>query len=229
VRSRLAALVVATGALGACSKNVVYEFPSCVQGSSAVSVLTVPKDYGVSGDRRINERVPPEDPGRVSFFRTYLFTTYPDFAPRATAGEEARARTQQALGDPEIATAWIVHGDALAFHLSRDAQTPREESPDGRYWVYPDRFARAGKPSYDRMNHFLPKETGSNVLITCQDRGDNALPVDGPRCTVESRMLQPPQLACLTVGYRIAPRDLPRWREIDEALKNRVRGFASER
>jgi hypothetical protein len=221
----IAAALLAT--VAAAAQEVVYEFPSCQRGSKDIQVLAVPSSYGVSGDRRINERVPPADPGRVTFFRTYLFATYPDFEPLATASAEQKNQTQQALGDAAIPGAWVIHGDGNSFYRARDTAPP-EESPDGRYWVFPDRAFRAGRPSGDAMNHFVPKDRG-DVLIMCADRGDNSLPTSGARCIVQSLVAQPPQLACITVGYRIPPEDLTRWRELDARLQSKVKSMTRQR
>ena len=210
-------------------QNVVYEFPSCVRDSGVVKVLTMPATYGdIGGDRRINNRFAPGEPGHVTFFRTYLFTTYPDFEPLASASEEAKARTKAALGAASIASAWVIYGNGIEFYLARD-KSPPEETPDGKYWVYPDRIARAGRPSHDRMNNFLPKHTGRDVLIRCADQGENALPRGPQRCTVHALMTETPDLACVTVGFRIPAEDLADWASVERRLKQKVRSMLTER
>lgn len=208
---------------------VVHEFPSCERNSEVTKVLAIPATYGGDGgDRRINERVPRGHPERVTFFRTYLFTTYPDFEPLESASPEARERTRAALGGLSVATAWVIYGNGIEFYLARD-KLPPDETPDGKYWVYPDRIARSGRPSHDRVNNFLPKNTGRDVLIRCADSGDNALPRGPQRCTVHALMTETPDLACVTIGFRIPADDLGHWEAVERRVKAKVRSMITER
>jgi hypothetical protein len=234
----MAAFLGLSLSLAACADSTRLEFPSCDRPSTAIEVLTIPNSYGLDkGDKLVDTSLPADDVRRVAFYTTHLFTTYPSFDPLATATSQEKADTQAALGDPRASAAWLTYGNGIEFPLFRDlrpesGQTqapPALETPDGAYWLYPDRFARSGRPSHDRMNHYYPKDRHRSVVIECLDRGDNGLPTSGPRCKVLSLFTEKPALSCLTIGFRIRPEDLPNWREFDARLKQKIESMLTER
>lgn len=224
---RLLGLLVCCLHLCSCSETDGYEFPSCDQHDNAILTLSVPKSYWASGDGLVK----PQSGIGQSFVQAYLFTTYPEFDALSKASDEQKRRTEAAMGNAPIPSAWVSYGNGIEFYLARDRLrgTAPEESSDGKYWVYPDSVLRAGKPSYDGMNNYLPKDTDRNVLIRCADRGVNSLPSTGFRCYVLSLMVETPDLSCVTVGFRIPPEDLGNWRERDAQLKRKLRSMISRR
>lgn len=227
-RKRTAILIVAAVVLGACEDRGthVFEMPAC-DGTARVLVLKVPDGYRYEKeDRRVREDLPRDDAARYEFFREPLNATYPDFLPRETADKASEALTFAKLGDPRIPTAWIVRSDANEFYRSRD-KGPPEQTADGKYWVYPDKVARSGRPSMDGMNHFVPKGEEKRTLILCQDEGKNEFPTTG-RCSVQ-RLLSRREASCITVGFRIPAEDLSQWQELADRLESRVWAMASLR
>jgi len=235
----LRALVLAlVPVLASCAQGVTYQFPSCDPTKQEIYSLRVSRAYRPSPpeDRLVNRTLPTNDPRRVPFFRAYLYSTYPDFAPIETASEDQRKRSASALGSTEIPTLWLIHGNGISFFLESTSELQdaapwkrkREESPDGKYWVYANPAFRQGRPSNDATVYFLPKETGRRVLIRCPDDRSNTFPSDAnAHCTVESLLNDSPALACVTIGFRVPAADASRWQELTRQVSEKFRSMLS--
>lgn len=224
-----------------CSDVEIYEFWSCDAGTAEVVTLQIPKSYRPTAPSAfLNKDAPRDSAAREGLNRTSFFSTYPEFDPIDTATEQERKMTEIALVSTNVISGSIDYGntiDGILYGASHDLgakpEKPgfrwREESLDGKYWVYPDPWLRNGKGGSDLTAKFLPKETGSSVVISCQDVGKNVLPDENARCYVSSLMNDSPALSCLTISYRLRAADVPQWRDFDARIKAKIRKMISVR
>jgi hypothetical protein len=217
-----------------------------LQSKQEIYVLDVPKTYratqGQSDLITVKERknydlgiIPP---GTMGANFVFLYSTYPEYEPIQTATPEQLFRTEKALFNLEIATLVFRYGTAAGslYGASHELNgvpehknyRVREESADKKYWVYPDVLYRRGLTLSQGM-YFLPKETNFDVLISCADLGKNEFPPPHYRCSVYSKFVEEPGLACMSVEYRISAADADRWREIDKTVKSKLRSMMTTR
>jgi hypothetical protein len=228
-------------ALASCADSVTYEFWSCDRSKNEVMVLKMPKSYKPTAPAAaLNTRVSIHHAETGGLNRTSFFSTYPEFDPIETATEEQKKVTEAALFNTAVSSGTIDYGNAIDFFLlsavddptvkrTSEGQRFREESLDGKYWVYPDPSVRNGKGGSDLLAYFLPKDTGRNVLISCRDMKTNVFPPDNYRCEVRSLMLETPALSCMTVSYRIRAADVPQWRDFDARIKAKIKSMITVR
>ena len=235
---------------------VRYEFWNCDETKDEIVILTMPRTYRplirenvlVTGKTRPNfhglfekdERAIITPPEWLEFNGTDFYATYPDFDPIGSATQEQIKTTQAALVNLTVTSGSIDKGHSIngvlygaSHELGVKPDRPgfrwREDSVDGKYWVYPDPWLRNGRGGSTMMANFLPKETGFDVLVQCRDMATNIFPPDHYRCGVYSRFVEVPSLSCITLQYRIRAGDIPRWRELDAALKAKVQAMVSYR
>jgi hypothetical protein len=224
-----------------CSDVEIYEFWSCDAGTTEVVTLQIPRSYRPTAPSAfLNKDAPRDSVAREGLNRTSFFSTYPGFDPINTATEKEKKNTETALVNTDVISGSIDYGntiDGILYGASHDLSVKpekpgfrwREESLDGKYWVYPDPWLRNGKGGSDLTAKFLPKETGRSVVISCQDVGKNVLPDENARCYVSSLMNETPALSCLTISYRLRAADVPQWRDFDARIKAKIRKMISVR
>jgi hypothetical protein len=249
----LACLVFSTAGCADSARFVRYEFWNCDETKDEIVVLTMPRTYRptipenvlISGKRRPDYSaifqgggvIPPDN---REFNGTDFYATYPDFDPIGAATSEQIKRTEAALANLAVTSGSIDKGhsiDSVLYGASHELGVRptrpgfrwREDSVDGKYWVYADPWLRNGGPGSDTMANFLPKNTGFDVLVRCADMRTNAFPPDHYRCGVYSRFIEVPSLSCITLQYRIRAGDIPRWRELDAKIKAKVQSMVSYR
>jgi len=241
--------------LSSCSRGQVYEFASCEPGSKVINVMHVPRGFQSSTNRDVLIRDDQpigwreKDPLRESwtihnggFWSAILYATYPDYQPLGNISwryYNEKERLTENKNDLLFATIYFNPGRVMqGLYASEFVHDPkairknwferiREESIDGQYWAYPPHNQRTTKAT-GRPTYFMPKDTGMDVVIGCRDIGINEFPKN-EACFIESNFVNEPNLSCMNVHYRIAVKDIPRWREFDARVKQRIKSMITQR
>jgi hypothetical protein len=241
--------------LTACSDHYIYEFWSCDQSKNEINVLKLPKAYKPAKDEDVRvigkERNPYKGPpvnARPSmleekqFFSTYFYPTYPDFAPLSTATLEQKKAMDNYNIATTIATAELFRSGGVSYTLrakndediSVEKRTSpghriREESVDGKYWLWGDAWLRKGKGASDGTVIFAPKGDNTDMFFICRDNNNNQLPESPARCAVYTAVSADPTWSCLMVMYRAPIADIDRWPTVNAAIKVKFSSMMSTR
>ncbi|MCA3176501.1 MAG: hypothetical protein ING36_13365 [Burkholderiales bacterium] len=230
----------------------MYEFASCEPGSKVINVMHVPRGFQsrINEDKLIRDDQPigwrEKDPLGESwtihnggFSWTVLYTTYPEFDSLGSTPWRDLAKREDASKKVEFGYIEFGYGQVTKPHFGEFVHDPkairknwferiREESIDGQYWAYPPHNQRTTKAT-GRPMYFMPKDTGINVTIGCKDTGVNNFPEENMFCDLQSQFIEDISLKCMLVGYRIQVKDIPRWREFDARVKQRIKSMITQR
>jgi hypothetical protein len=195
--------------LTACSDHNTYEFWSCDQNKNEINVLKLPKTYKSTKDEDVRvigkERNPykgppanarPSMPEEQQFFQTYFYPTYPDFVPLSIATSEQKKVMDDYNIATTIPTAELFRSGSVTYLLraKNDEDIPlekrtsqghrkREETVDGKYWLWGDAWLRRGKGVSDGTAIFAPKGA-TTMTINCQSL------LQGVRCIPQSALIR---------------------------------------
>lgn len=179
------------------TSDTTYEFQSCAPGSDLIIVKRVPSGYQPRHvTARIRDDQPigwtegePNAPSRAiyntGFDNPVLYVTYPDYQPLGKTSWRKFSRMEYDSKDSltllfatiefspgrtvDVVNPYFIHEQNGTRKYP--VQRVREDSVDGKYWVYtqPEQRAKfpysvAGvKPS--EPTYFMPKDMGVHVLI----------------------------------------------------------------
>jgi hypothetical protein len=168
-----------------------------------------------------------------------LYGTYPDYLP---LGDKSWRDTKENTASKERGELVYQFG-TLEYHRNLTHRIPpmadfsdteqerkekhftyrvREESKDGKFWVYP--FPRnnqlpLGYSDAKEWIYFVPKGEEKTTVITCKNDGNDSWRKDF-HCFVNSNFNKDtPHLSCRSLTYRIHPNDIYNWRDIDVKAK----------
>jgi hypothetical protein len=241
--------------LTACSDHYTYEFWSCDQSKNEINVLKLPKAYKPAKDEDVRvigkERNPykgpsvsarPSLPEEKQFFSSYFFPTYPEFAPLSTSTSEQKKAMDNYNIATTIATGELFRSGGVSYLLrsKNDEDIPvekrtspghrkREETIDGKYWLWGDAWLRKGKGASDSTAIFAPKGDNPDMFFVCRDNNNNQLPESPARCAVYTAVSTDPKWSCLMVMYRAPVADIDRWPTVNAAIKARFSSMMSTR
>ena len=243
-------------ALTNCSDHYTYEFWSCDQSKNEINVIKLPKAYKptsgedvrVIGKERnpykgplVNRALMPEE---KQFSSAYFFPTYPDFEPLLTATSEQKTvmenyniGTTFALATGELFRSggvnWLLRArnneDISIEKRTLPGHRQREESPDGKYWVWGDARLRKGMPSGDKTAVFAPKGDNPDMFFICRDNNNNQLPESPARCAVYTAVSTDPAWSCLMVMYRAPVADIDNWATVNATIKAKFASMMNTR
>ena len=243
-------------ALTNCSDHYTYEFWSCDQSKNEINVIKLPKAYKPTKDEDLRvvgkERFPYKGPmvngrslmpGEISFQSTYFYPTYPDFMSLSTATLEQKSVLDNYNIATSIPTAELIkRWGGLLGYLSamNDEEVPiekrtsiwhkkREETVDGKYWLWGDARLRKGMPSGDKTAVFAPKGDNPDMFFICRDNNNNQLPESPARCAVYTAVSTDPAWSCLMVMYRAPIADIDNWAAVNAAIKTKFASMMSTR